>query len=67
MLIMNATPETKMFHIPESTRGIRWRLFLDTAKDSPNDIYPDLDGPELAANRQVEVLYRSMMVFVADA
>ncbi len=64
---MNGTPETKVFQLPDATRGLRWRLFLDTSKDSPKDIYPDLDGPEPPANRKLEMIYRSMAVYVADA
>lgn len=66
LILMNGTPERHVFHLPEATRGMRWRLFLDTSKDSPMDIYPDLDGPETPANRQLDVVYRSMLAFVAD-
>ncbi len=66
LILMNATPETKSFILPEVTRGLRWRMFLDTGRESPNDIYPDLDGPEAPANRHIDLLYRSMQVYVAD-
>ncbi|MEQ1827188.1 MAG: glycogen debranching protein GlgX [Pirellula sp.] len=67
LIMLNGTPETKMFLLPPQTRGIRWRLFADTAKESPKDLYPNLDGPVAPANRQIEMLYRSMMVWVAEA
>jgi len=67
LIIMNGTPESKKLVLPEMIRGQRWRLFMDTSKDSPEDIYPDLDGPEPPANRHLDLPYRSMMVFVAEA
>ena len=33
------------FHPAAAGRGLGWRLLLDTAAESPADIYPDLDGP----------------------
>ncbi len=66
LILLNPTPESRLFQLPEQARGLRWRLFLDTSKDSPADIYPDLDGPEPPANRQIELIYRSMMAFVGD-
>ena len=46
-------------------RGIAWRLFLNTAADSPADIYPSLDGPPLSDNSVVTMEARSMIVYVA--
>ncbi len=65
LLFFNASPETKTFHFPEHSRGMSWRLFIDTAADSPHDIYPELDGPFPPANRQVTVRFRSMQAYVA--
>jgi glycogen operon protein len=31
--------------VPPVTEGVRWRLFIDTAAEMPDDIYPDADGP----------------------
>lgn len=67
LIIMNGSPETKKLVLPEMVRGQRWRLFLDTSKESPEDMYPDLDGPEPPANRHLDLPYRSMMVYVAEA
>lgn len=66
LIMLNGTPETKPFTMPPPTRGIRWRLFMDTAKDVPKDIYPNLDGPLAPANRHVELIYRSAVVWVGD-
>jgi glycogen operon protein len=66
LIMLNGTPESKVFTMPPQTRGIRWRLFADTSKESPKDLYPDLDGPVAPATRQIELLYRSTMIWVAE-
>ena len=30
---------------PPATANLKWRLFIDTAAETPDDIYPDADGP----------------------
>jgi len=66
LIMFNGTPEAKTFLFPAATRGLRWRQFVDTSKDAPKDIYPNLDGPIAPANRHVELIYRSAMVWIAD-
>jgi glycogen operon protein len=64
--MLNGTPEAKTFTFPAATRGLRWRQFIDTAKESPKDVYPNFDGPVAPANRHVDLIYRSAMVWIAD-
>jgi glycogen operon protein len=64
--MLNGTPETKHFVMPSVTRGIRWRLFMDTSKESPKDVYPNYDGPYAPANRQLDMIYRSSIVWIGD-
>ncbi len=66
LLLINATHESKLFLLPEPTRGLRWREFINTSAESPLDIHPELDGPFAPSNRQIEVQYRSLQVFVAE-
>ncbi|MFO0921488.1 MAG: glycogen debranching protein GlgX [Pirellulales bacterium] len=66
LILMNGTHESKLFHLPDQTKGLRWKLFLDTSADHPNDIYANLDGPEPPQNRQIELVYRSMKVYVSE-
>ena len=67
LLLFNGTHESLKFSLPEQVRGVRWRQLIDTAAESPKDIYPDLDGPLAPANRQVPLTYRSLQVFVSEA
>ncbi|HVC95151.1 MAG TPA: glycogen debranching enzyme, partial [Pirellulales bacterium] len=64
MLLVNAGDTPREFHLPPPARGIEWRLFVDTAAESPNDIYPDADGPKpkLGARTLIE---RSLVCYVA--
>ncbi|MBX3422314.1 MAG: glycogen debranching protein GlgX [Pirellulaceae bacterium] len=66
LFLFNGTAETLTFRLPEQTRQLRWSLLFDTTADSPLDIFPDMDGPPAPANRQVELVYRSLMAFVAE-
>ena len=47
-----------------SPQALDWRLFVNTAARSPQDIYPDLKGPP-PADGLVELEGRSLMCFVA--
>ena len=40
-------PEPHEFTPPPAAANINWRLFIDTAADTPDDIYPEADGPPL--------------------
>ncbi|KAA1258568.1 Glycogen debranching enzyme [Rubripirellula obstinata] len=66
VLMFNSTGQDREFHLPEIGRGMRWNLFLDTAADSPNDIYPDVDGPMPPGGREITMGCHSMRVFVAQ-
>ena len=67
ILMFNSTGQDREFHLPEIGRGMRWNLFLDTAGDSPNDIYPEIDGPMPPGGREIPMACHSMKVFVAQA
>jgi glycogen operon protein len=65
VLMFNSTGQDREFQLPEIGRGMRWNLFLDTAAESPKDIYPDVDGPMPPGGREISVGCHSMQVFVA--
>ena len=65
LLFIHAGTDSRHFVLPPPARGLDWRLFLDTAAASPNDIHPMLDGPAVAVNGVVTLESRSMMVYVA--
>jgi glycogen operon protein len=47
LLFIHAGAAPQEFIVPPSLRHFDWRLFLDTAAQSPQDLYPKLDGPPL--------------------
>ncbi|MEM9828864.1 MAG: alpha-amylase family glycosyl hydrolase, partial [Planctomycetota bacterium] len=66
VMMFNSTGETRPFHLPTIGRGVRWNLFINTAAESPLDIFPNLDGPTPAAKASIEVVHHSLQVFVSQ-
>jgi glycogen operon protein len=66
MLLANSTNSPREFIVPAIAKGVKWRLFADTAAESPNDVYPDFDGPLLAVTRRMMLKEHSLCCFVAD-
>jgi isoamylase len=65
LMMFHAGAQAKIFSVPSLARKIPWRLFIDTAADSPGDISPALDGPPAPADGRVRLEGRSMLVFIA--
>lgn len=66
LMMFNSTGQVRDYKMPEVGRGMRWKLFVDTAAPSPEDIYPDADGPMPPATRIVEMPHHSMKVYVSQ-
>ena len=45
MMMMHASNDPYAFVVPTAAAAIPWRLFVDTAAEPPNDIYPNAGGP----------------------
>jgi hypothetical protein len=41
-----------------------WKKFIDTAAETPGDIYPNSSGPALSSNT-IKLAERSLVCFVA--
>ncbi|MFM9067690.1 MAG: hypothetical protein ACKOUR_10225, partial [Planctomycetota bacterium] len=54
------------FMIPSLTKDHSWRLFVDTAAESPLEIYPELDGPRIPVTGRVRGAYRSLCCYVSE-
>ena len=67
LLLVNSTNDAREFILPPVAKGIPWRLFIDTAEASPNDIYPDQDGPQVPKNGRLTLPYRSLCCYVAES
>jgi glycogen operon protein len=66
VLMFNSTGQVRDFQMPEFGRGMRWHLFVDTAADSPLDIFPHLDGPTPISGRVIKMPHHSMKVYVSQ-
>jgi glycogen operon protein len=65
MLMLHAGREPHPFVVPPATAGVRWRLFIDTAAEMPDDIYPDADGPP-PEREPAELEPHSLRCYVAE-
>ena len=65
MLMLHAGHEPRRFTIPAGLRHLSWNLFADTAANSPDDIFPGLDGPAPAKDGAVLLHSHSLMCYVA--
>ncbi len=52
---------------PQAVRDLPWRLFVDTSRPSPHDIFTDGEGPAIDVERPLELPERSLVCLVADA
>jgi glycogen operon protein len=66
LLMMHAGKHPREFAIPQVPKPIRWRLFLDTGRPSPDEIYPRLDGPQAPPSGRVTLDHHAMMVWVSS-
>ncbi|TWT36236.1 Glycogen debranching enzyme [Posidoniimonas corsicana] len=65
MIFMHAGGNPQNFMPPPAAEQFKWRLFIDTAKDSPKDIYPGATGPVLINGEPVELDHHSLRCYVA--
>ena len=65
MMLFHNGVARREFSIPPEVRHLSWRLFVDTAAESPRDVFPSGDGPAAPAGGSLQLVERSMLVFVA--
>jgi len=66
LILVNGSHQAREFMLPPVARSQPWRLLLDTAAETPEDIYPEGDGPSLASRRKLNLQDRSMVCYVAE-
>ena len=65
MILFHASADACEFRIPQAVRSFSWWQFVNTAAESPDDVYPELDGPAPRADGIVPMQGRSLVCFVA--
>jgi glycogen operon protein len=64
-LMMHSGGQPREFTIPTLPQPVSWRVFLDTRQASPDDIFPDFEGPPLSTSRRVRLVSHSMMALIS--
>ena len=67
LIITHGGTSPRELFLPQATKGITWRLFVDTAAASPKDVYPAVDGPGLPSTGKLTMLDRSLVCYVSHA
>ena len=65
LILFHAGADSHPFPIPELARRFTWWQFIDTAAESPADVYPGLDGPAPPSDGLVRLEGRSLVCYVA--
>ncbi len=65
LLLLHPGADEREFVIPSIVGNRPWRLFINTAAASPNDIYPRLNGPTPPASGRITLPGRSLLGYVS--
>jgi glycogen operon protein len=65
LLMCHAGSLPRDFSVPGPARWIKWRQFINTSAESPADIFPNLDGPELVPDRKLTLLDHTLVCYVS--
>jgi glycogen operon protein len=66
MIMLHSGGAPQPFVVPKAAAGLRWRLFVDTAAESPGDIYPGANGPPPPQSGPILMEHHSLRCYVAD-
>ncbi len=66
LILVNVGENPSEFVLPAKARSFDWRLLVDTAAESPQDVFPEGDGPPLPRRRKIKLAGRSLVAYVAD-
>lgn len=45
LIMIHSGTQAQEFVFPPIVSNLKWRLFVDTSSEAPNDVYPEADGP----------------------
>lgn len=66
LIMFHAGREGREFVIPKLAQPVRWRLFIDTMQEGPDDIHPNLNGPAAPASGRIWLDHHSLVGFVSE-
>ena len=67
LIMFHGSWESKDFYFPAVCQNFSWRLFIDSAAESPNDVYPDETGPKPNLNAPIRFLPHALRVYLAES
>lgn len=62
--LLNPSPDIAEFQTPHFLSFKDWKLFVDTSRESPDDVFPNFAGPQMPRQKRITVAAKSMMVYV---
>ena len=65
MILIHSGTMPREFKLPALASQTKWRLFVNTAADSPHDVYPKLDGPAPLDSGKLVVPAKSLLCYVS--
>jgi len=65
-IAMNGSPESTAVRVPPSPTGRPWRALVDTAADSPADVFDENIGPVAEASTLLPMLPFTLLVFISE-
>jgi len=65
LLLIHSGQNPRDFVLPKLPKAIKWRQFINTMKDSPDDIFPQLDGPPAPPSGRIRLDHHSLVCFVS--
>jgi isoamylase len=65
MMFIHAGSLPREFQLPVETRRIGWRLFINTAAETPFDAFPSLDGPAPPPSGKIVVPAKTLLCYVS--
>ena len=66
LIFMHSGGQPQSFQIPKAARGLSWRLVIDTAAESPNDVFVESRGPVVESNSTLHLEHHSLKCLVAS-
>lgn len=65
LILFNANSDSHEFLVPPAAKLLKWGLFIDTAAESPNDIFPEPQPFDFTTSGKQTLLAKSTKVFVS--
>ncbi len=65
ILMCNPTGNPIDFRVPRIASHKRWQLFVDSAADSPRDLFTNRDGPRINVSAAIQLVSHSLKVLIA--